>query len=110
MVFEGVPPADQVETLQVDYLRNGGFLLFRATLTLEAGGATLVFADPNEQAVQPNTSVWRVNSQADGGFDLTASVGGAPVTVNTASSAREIRARGEFPVRLKGVCYSPAPI
>ncbi len=102
---------DGVVRVQVDYLRNSGFLLFRAESTLVPGQRTLT--DPSESAAAAHASEFTVNTTA-GGFGLTHSVSGpyipsrenAQVTI----SAQQTEKTYSEALRLKGICYSPAPI
>lgn len=91
--------------LQIDYLRNGGFMLFRAEPTLADGQRVL--ENPSEQATTPQTTTFTVN-QGPEGFDWRRTTGGAPInwTLQKDSTAKASPVTFE----LKGVCYSPTPI
>jgi len=100
-VFENVPRPPEAAYLEIDYLRNAGFLLFRAEV--DANGQ-VEFTDPNEQPVDPQDTDWEVVPNGSGGFTLTSAVTGEPLRSTFRAQQTEV------PVKLKGVCYSPAPI
>lgn len=102
-IFEGVPRPPEAALLEIDYLRNGGFLLFRAEVTAD-GNVTLL--DPAEQPVDPHNTNWTVTPDGSGGFTLTSEVQGTPLRSNRILAQQD----GATPTKLKGVCYSPAPI
>ena len=102
-VFEGVPRPPEAALLEIDYLRNGGFLLFRAEVT--ADGSVTLF-DPAEQPVDPHKTNWVVTPDGSGGFSLTSEIQGTPLRSNTLLAQQS----GATPTKLNGVCYSPAPI
>lgn len=110
MVFENVPDIEAGK-IEIDYLRNGGFLLYRAIVTAGPEGTNVTLEDPGEQPTDPNTTRWSFTPNGNG-FDLTNQVGGAETALTRPLG--NLRAQSEantsFNVKLKGVCYSPAPI
>ena len=91
------PPLPQGTTsVQLDYMRNGGYTLFRAEMPASAGGGFV--ANPSELPVDDSTTRWNLTEDGNGGFDLK-------VTPNVAGEDLETR---DFII--KGVCYSPCPI
>ncbi|MCA9779824.1 MAG: hypothetical protein KC800_24015, partial [Candidatus Eremiobacteraeota bacterium] len=105
MVFPA-PPAS-VQTLELDYLRNGGFSLFRATIPRDANGG-FDLTDPAEQEIALNDSGFQVLDDGNGGFKLQATVSGAPTGPVRSGVLAQESAATDF--RIKGVAYSPAPI
>lgn len=107
MTFSGIPSS--ASYVQLDYLRNGGFLLFRAEVN-RLGQATLVNA--SELPVDPHLSRWSI-ATANGTFELRQSVEGAPIGQVALLAKSDSSVRGKLtsaPQKLKGVCYSPSPI
>lgn len=103
--FDGVPDI-QNGLIEIDYLRNGGFLLLRAEVPIVNGVGLVTPLDHDEQPVDPHATSWEV--QNDGaGFNLTTTIDGEDVDV---TRNRGVQGKEDIPVRLKGVCYSPAPI
>jgi len=88
-----------VVRLEIDYLRNGGFMLFRA----DAGVDGVDEVVPLARLTEPNDTKFSVIPNGDG-FQLTRELTG------TDPSAAQVSARGIETLRIKGVCYSPAPI
>lgn len=104
MVFEGVPPLAENSTVEIDYLRNGGFLLLRALVNASTNQVS--FVNPNEQEVTLNTSSWQF-TDVNGSFHLVNDIDGATVEANR----NEVQAlQSKVPFKIKGVCYSPAVI
>lgn len=91
---------ESVVNLQLDYLRNGGFMLFRADAGVDSKSAAIV---PLTRLVAANDTTFRVQSGADG-FVLTRELTG------DLPSAPAVSSRGVEQLRIKGMCYSPAPI
>ena len=110
MVFSDVPDLREGK-IEVDYLRNGGFLLYRAVITVEPDGVHVVFEDPGEELAAAATTAWEFTASGSG-FDLSARVGGAhtALTRPLGNIVAPQASTTTIPVRLKGVCYSPAPI
>lgn len=102
-VFEDVPRPPEAALLQLDYLRNGGFMLFRAEITADG---SVEFSDPDEQPVEPHNTNWEVVSDGSGGFTLTSNLDGVALR----STGLLAQSTAPLPTKLKGVCYSPAPI
>lgn len=100
-------PPDSVATLQLDYLRNHGFALFRADLTRQPDG-TFNLSNPSEQPVTLQDSGFNVVSDGSGGFKVQSKLTGSPVGL--VARAVNAQSSGSADIKLKGVCYSPAPI
>lgn len=103
---------DGVTRVQVDYLRNGGFLLFRAEQSLSPGQRLL--ENPSETAAESHLSTFAVSPSTGGGFELSRTISG-PSIPSLEESGVGIRAQQSEktysgPIKLKGICYSPAPI
>lgn len=94
MVFPPLPPG--TATVELDYLRHGGFALYRAVEAVEAGQSHLV--DPDEQPADHSFTRWQLEKKSNGDFALH-------LTKGIAGQQAEHR---DF--RIKGVCYSPSPI
>lgn len=91
------PPLPEGTTeVELDYLRNSGYTLFRARMPASAGGG--VANDPNEQPVDASTSKWLLEDDGNGGFNLQ-------VTPTIAGEQGDTQ---DFII--KGICYSPCPI
>lgn len=105
MVFDGVPDI-QNGVVEIDYLRNSGFLLLRAQVTVVDGMGALTLINPDVQPVDPHETTWEIQNDGNG-FNLTTDINGVDVE---ATRSRGIQGKENIPVRLKGVCYSPAPI
>lgn len=99
MLVSNVPAS--VESVQLDYLRNGSFMLFRADLPIYKGD---LLDDPSEVATTPQQTQFQVVPKGNA-FELLRTVTG-PSNTREQVSPRE----GPTPMRIKGVCYSPAPI
>jgi hypothetical protein len=107
MEFPALP--DTATTVELDYLRNGGFPLYRATFPVNGGstrnqGTSAVVTgqtvnDPDEQPVDAPTTSWLVEQQPDDGFRLK---------LTHTDQVGDVTTTPDF--RLKGVCYSPSPI
>lgn len=99
VAVDGVPL--DAATVELDYLRNGGFALHESRATLGWSGAHAAVTNPAYGAATPASSRWTATVDASGQAGLTvATVGqpgadGPPVTT---------------PFTVKGVAYSPAPI
>ncbi len=96
MQIAGVPESAAV--LQLDYLRNGGFMLYRA----EVPADPVYLIDPQEQPVDPQATEFHVVREGDG-FTLQRTVTGA-----ASSGPNQTKLPRDMVV--KGVCYSPSPI
>lgn len=94
MEFPSLP--EGTVSVELDYLRNGGYTLFRANEAVEPGQTLL--ENPGEKPVEVSSSKWRLKPKEDGGFDLelTKSIAGEDSSVSN--------------FRIKGICYSPTPI
>lgn len=103
MAFDGVPK--EVTQVQLDYLRNGGYLLYRA----ETAVATSARLDnPSELPAAKHESEFAV-AERDGVFQVQRTRLGASVSTDDARLGPDSET-DETAIRLKGVCYSPAPI
>ena len=100
MSLTNVP--EGVTTLELDYLRNGGFMLFRAFVDVNRIGLIL---NPSQQAVALDDTDFEVVPDGNGGFRLIRRHNN-PGVPSKAISARS----SEENFRIKGVCYSPTPI
>ncbi|MFA7480955.1 MAG: hypothetical protein WC314_10655 [Vulcanimicrobiota bacterium] len=98
--------------VELDYLRNGGYPLFRANLDVADSGQGFlgqssndgvvvngVADDPDEKPVSGPTTAWSINNDGAGTFRL--------VQTHTDATGKETT-QPDF--RIKGVCYSPSPI
>lgn len=94
MHFPALPA--NTDTVEVDYLRNGGYTLFRANEKVSPGQTRL--HDPSEQPVNASSSKWELSKDSAGAFSLTL----------TKSVAGKVTSEPDF--KIKGVCYSPTPI
>jgi hypothetical protein len=94
MSFPPLPPG--TESVELDYLRNGGFTLHRAVEDVLPGQTLL--ENPNEQPADVSSSKWQLKKSDTGAFtlDLIKTVAGVGTT--------------ESDFVIKGVCYSPTPI
>lgn len=103
---------DGVTKVQVDYLRNGGYLLFRAESTITPGQRLL--SDPSESATEAHSSEFNVGAASGGGFELSHTVSGPYIpsreNIGVSVSAQQEEKSYSGPLKLKGICYSPAPI
>lgn len=91
------PPLPEGTTsVEIDYLRNGGYTLYRANVPAAAGGG--VANNPSEQPVDESLSRWELQDDGNGGFSLK-------VTPTIAGVEGE---QSDFII--KGICYSPCPI
>lgn len=97
MSVPNVPAA--VVRLELDYLRNGGFMLFRA----DAGVQDQNEVVPLVRLIEPNDTKFSVVPEGNG-FAVNREL------IGTEPSTAQISARGVEQVRIKGVCYSPSPI
>lgn len=103
----GVP--DGTTRLQIDYLRNGGFMLFRAEANLSDKVNSLL---PLALLIQPNDSTFTIAPDGDG-FTLRRRITGSVpsgAVVPKAEVAAKTHDGAEETYKIKGVCYSPAPI
>lgn len=100
--LEGDPPADLV-SVRIDYLRNGGFALFRAEFPVQKD--LHIYLDPQESPIDEQTSSYRLVPDGAGGFTVSQTLGGAPLITENTLQGKEAE---NF--RIKGVCYAPAPI
>ncbi len=95
--------------LQFDYLRNGGFMLFRAEASLSDQDVRLT---PLAQLVTPNDSELQIVADPAGARLRRIITGSTPS--GAAQPRAEVAARAEDSqvqeYRIKGVCYSPSPI
>lgn len=99
MVFDvGEIPA-AVQTLELDYLRHGGFALFRAFIPRNADGS-FNLNNPGEQAVELHDTAFEIQGNSVNVTFLGHEFG--PV--------RGAQNKVQANVRFKGMCYSPAPI
>ncbi len=98
------PIPEGATAVRVDYLRFGGFPMFRAELPLQPGVSD--YDDPQEVAVAPHTTTFTVVPVGDG-FQLNRQVGGAPLLTENTQNKQRVT---ESPFRIKAVCYAPAPI
>ena len=91
------PPLPQgTESVEVDYLRNEGFALYRATEDVSAGQRLL--SNPSQQQAGASSSKWELEKDAGGNFQLKL----------TRTVAGKTTVEPEF--KIKGICYSPTPI
>ena len=90
------PLPEGTASVELDYLRNGGYTLYRARLAAEPGGG--VALNPDEQPADASTSKWELSDDGNGGFDLK-------VTPTVAGEQGNVQ-----DYLVKGVCYSPCPI
>lgn len=103
MRFDDVPiEASQV---QLDYLRNGGYILYRAEAAVAAGGR---LDDPSELPAAKHESDFAILEQG-GAFVVERTRLGASVSTDDKRLGPGSET-DEASMRLKGVCYSPAPI
>lgn len=100
VVVNGIPST--ARTIQIDYLRNGGFMLFRAEVPYQ-GQHEIV--DPREQPTTPHNTAWKVTLQGDG-FTTTQTHFGPDRSFDGVRS----KDGDQTTFRVKGVCYSPTPI
>ncbi len=97
MKVDEVP--SEVVRLQLDYLRNGGYMLFRADAGVN-GKSDIV---PLARLVEPNDTNFSIQSSG-AGYALNRQLTG------DLPSQSVVAARAVEQMRIKGVCYSPAPI
>ncbi len=97
MKLENVPA--EVADLEFDYLRNGGYMMFQANAIMSSPEDSIVM--PQARFVEENGTRFAIQRSGNE-FTLT-----RELTGNAPSSESDMSAR---PVRIKGVCYSPAPI
>jgi len=90
------PLPEGTASVDLDYLRNGGYTLYRATMPASAGGG--LAADPDEQPTNASTSKWELEEDGSGGFSLKVTPTNAGVQGDTTDYT------------IKGICYSPCPI
>lgn len=93
MVFPPLP--QNTATVELDYLRNGGYTLYRATVPVLAGQTVL--ADPDEQPAAESASRFELTRDGD---DFQVKL--------TKTLAGEVTEEPNFSI--KGICYSPCPI
>jgi hypothetical protein len=108
-VFPPLPSTAAV--VKLDYLRNGGFPLFRANLNVISGEDVRgkvggdgevrggVALNPDEKKLSSPKSDWKIDNDGAGNFRLKLSLTDGDGKVTT-----------DPDFRIKGVCYSPAPI
>ncbi|MBS2033977.1 hypothetical protein JST97_03265 [bacterium] len=95
-----IPP--EVVRLELDFLRNNGFRLFRADAGLTSSNSEIV---PLMQLTAPNDSEFRITANGAGGFSLSRQI------IGDAPSPSDVRSKLDATnMVFKGVCYSPAPI
>ena len=98
--------------VEIDYLRNGGFPLFRATLDVVGADQQVraqstndgvvrngVAQNPSEKAVTVPRSDWTVDNDGNGSFRLK---------LTSTDAGGKVTTQPDF--RIKGICYSPSPI
>ena len=97
--------------VELDYLRNGGFPLFRANLSVADNGVVRsqtsndgvvengVANNPSEKALLDPTTAWTVNNDGAGNFRLN---------LTLTDETGQVTTQPDF--RIKGICYSPSPI
>ena len=98
MKLEQVPAS--VTNLQLDYLRNGGYMLFRAEVGVDAKTAEL---RPQARQTALNDTNFSIMQSGDDYILNRELTGDLP-------SEAPVSARGVEQMRIKGVCYSPSPI
>jgi hypothetical protein len=103
MSVSGVP--DSVVSLELDYLRNGSFVLFRAHVPVVNG--VVAVKDPAEVPVALQDTHFDVQSNGNGGFSLLRTFSGAQPSEGPQPVAAKVE---PLKFKIKGVCYSPAPI
>lgn len=108
---DGIPVS--ATELQIDYLRNGGYMLFRAHVPI-TGDALTVTPDEVEHPYQ-NTRV-SVTQKPDG-FHFSQEFTGVGVSFHGSHQHPTLDKTGVaakdahlFEFKIKGICYSPAPI
>lgn len=89
-------PTEVVE-VELDYLRNSGFMLFRAEAPLAADS----IITPQAQQIEPNNTRFAVRPDGQG-YVLTRELTGDAPSETTDMTPEAMR--------IKGVCYSPSPI
>lgn len=94
MEFPPLPPG--TASVELDYLRNGGYTLFRARESVQPEQTSL--DDPSEQPANVSRSQWRLQPKDDGGFALE--------LIKSVAGERETTSQ----FKIKGICYSPTPI
>lgn len=99
-IVNGIPST--ARTIQIDYLRNGGFMLYRAEVPYTGQEQ---INDPREQPTAPNNTHYKVQASA-GGFQLVETKSGPDRSFDGIRS----KEGEQKTVRIKGVCYSPTPI
>lgn len=110
VVFPNFPPG--VARIQLDYLADQGHILHRAEHDISPGQTLL--ADPDQFETSDHQSHFTIAPKADG-FELVRTVTG-PSIPSAETQAGQILAQQSgdatysSPLKLKGVCYSPAPI
>ena len=94
MEFPPLPPG--TESVELDYMRNGGFTLHRAVENVQSGQTLL--ENPSERPADVSSTKWTLKKSDTGAFtlDLLKTVAGDGTT--------------ESDFVIKGVCYSPTPI
>jgi hypothetical protein len=94
MDFPPLPPG--TESVELDYLRNRGLTLHRATENVLPGQTLL--ENPTERPADVSSTRWTLKTSESGDFtlDLVKTVAGVGTT--------------ESDFLIKGICYSPTPI
>ena len=107
--FPALPPT--ATRVELDYLRNGGFPLFRANLSVSNSGTVRsqttddgvvvngIANNPAEKAVSDPETAWTIDNDGAGNFRLK---------LTLTDETGEVTTQPDF--RIKGICYSPSPI
>ncbi len=94
-----------LKKIRIDYLRNGGLALFRAEFDVPEDDNVEIHINPDEVPIDLQTSAFRLTPDGNGGFNITESLGGAPLLTEDT-----VQNKADTNFRVKGVCYAPAPI
>ncbi|MGB5809398.1 MAG: hypothetical protein WBG86_02635 [Polyangiales bacterium] len=105
MSFEDVP--EEVSHVQLDYLRNGGLALYRADMPV---GADRMLNNPEETAVEAHTTSFSIVQDMGGAYNVQVTTTGPATSTVENALGSSMSTTTTSNMRLKGVCYSPAPI